>query len=184
MKKLAIILCGILCPLLVLGQNTFYSSRTEIETEFGKYKCLTNNMGIIHLFKADNIYADDSTVNKNQFYKFTGEPFKWRDEVLVKYDSWIEPLLYKIVREAFTHEQLNLLQDEEMGVKLYIETFAGRIFGVEFVFHETSYYNKIPISVYSKIEDKIKSKVWFKRTSLGMQLNYVTVYWQQNPSIE
>ena len=96
------------------------------------------------------------------------EPNNWRD------------LAMRIVREAFTAEQISRIrQGENFSIAMIICPQTGKVMEVNFTFHNRSGYATIPVATFRRIELALKEQIRFTPTTDGRRLNYIFRFWHQ-----
>ena len=181
MKKLLFYIFLLIPYSITFAQIRIYSKLNEFKYDNHTYACKTGDDGLVHLY-CKEYYNPNHAPNIPQVYTATGEEYIEYVKPLLKEETSTKPQCYNIVYQAFKQEILNSKDEDLLGIMLYFDSFTGKVYRVEFVFGEPTFYNRVDMKTYAQIESKIKEKVRFKTTDEGKKLNYVSLMWTQDPS--
>ncbi len=99
----------------------------------------------------------------------------------VKPNAGQSSVMLRIVDDAFSIEQAELLEGYYMFVALRVSSTTGRLTDVYFHFVKTTPYEDIPIEVFRNIEREMKNELLFEITDFGKSLTYSSLGWAQCP---
>lgn len=75
---------------------------------------------------------------------------------------------------------MKIVKGQKLGIGLYVDTTTGKVVGTEFTYHDLTPMAKMPISLFRKIELRMKEEIYFTLTDVGKKLNYIYFYWIQD----
>ena len=101
---------------------------------------------------------------------------------LTEDDNWTRTKRHSIVKEAFTAAEKQRVKGRKLTTTIIINSHTGKVDEVYFDFVNFEPYATIPVSVFRKIELELKKNVWFTPTAEGRKLNYILLWWGQDPS--
>jgi len=130
--------------------------------------------GLMTLYNSEKVY-----INTPLVYKNTGErpPFDLIREKRVEDEAWSFDRTMSIINNAFSLEQKLSVSGRLLGIAIYINSTTGRITDVKFTFTKRGPFARIPLSVFRKIEVKLKEEIYFTLTEAGRNVNYVFLGW-------
>ena len=94
----------------------------------------------------------------------------------------IDNKIKNIVNNAFTDEQVEMLEGRKFYIVFYISSFDGSITDVYFSFPTFSPYVNIPVGVFRQMEVEFKSNLVFELTDEGKRLTYCDMWWRDCPT--
>lgn len=114
-------------------------------------------------------------------------------ETLPYIDPWDSPDWYvitpemerqitNIVNNAFSAEQVEMLDGRKFNILFYISSTNGSITDVYFNFFTFSPYVNIPVGVFRQMEVEFKSNLVFELTDEGKKLTYCDMFWWDCPT--
>ena len=165
------------------AQTNYYSETKTFYEDGYTYQCDVENEVLAILYNKDTKYY-----GQTQMYRDTGEQYDFHagDPAHIKKDNWSKPKAFDIVNRAFSPEQKAKLQGNELLIELFIDSQTGKVADVVFEFPAVpgmDEYHTIPVSVYRQIEIELKKNIWFIPTSFGKSLNYIYMFWTQDPNV-
>ena len=175
MKKLIILIIATIFTLGLFAQNNTVVT-TTIQGDGYTYIKKTKKSRLVNLYNQDNEYTDIPMV-----YNKTGEDSD-SDEPrgkLVKEDNWTGLRAEQIVNTSFTAEQLDIIEGHDLGIGIYVDTTTGKVVGTEYTFIDSTPMAGMPLSLFRKIELRMKDEICFTLTDTGKKYNYLYFYWIQ-----
>ena len=178
-----LILC-FLCLSVFAQRDTAYSHlrlvSDTLRMDGYTYVCDTIGTTRVNLYSADNhpgreeiAYKDGTDIPFEKLLHDDIDAFVITDE--------LDRLMWSIVDDAFTKEQVASFGKWKLGITLNISSTTGRITDVYFEYVNLSDYTKIPVDVYRNIELRLKNEVVFTLTEEGKRLTYCYLGWSQTP---
>ena len=177
--KTIITLIGLLFCSTIIAQTNYYTETKTFYEDGYTYQCDVSPSKFVTLYNKENKFT-----YKNQIYKDTGKRFVMPEVGidLTEDDNWTQTKRHSIVIEAFTEAEKQKVKGHELMTTIIINSNTGKIDEVYFEFVNLQPYATIPISVFRKIELELKKNVWFSPTADGKKLNYILLWWDQDPS--
>lgn len=177
---LFLLLC---CPGIRLAAQTNYYTETKTFHEDGyTYQCDVNEASMVSLYNADYTYYKTKQINLT-----TGKAHRYIPGLSpLEREARTKPQCFAIVNRAFPPEIKARVNGRELMIKLYIESATGKIADVVFKFttdNLAEIYTQVPVSVYREIEVELKKSVRFTPSAEGKKLNYIFMFWQQDPNV-
>ena len=110
-----------------------------------------------------------------------GRPRRFDERIRdVEPDNWTRDLAMRIVREAFSAEEISRIrQGESFGIAMIISPETGRVIEVNFDFFYRSSYATIPVATFRRIELALIEQIRFTPTADGRRMNYIIRFWSQ-----
>ena len=167
------------CCIYTSAQTNYYTQTKTFYEDGYTYQCDLRGSGFVTLYNKENKWT-----HVEEIYKDTGKHFVMPEAGidLTEDDTWTYDKCRSIVVEAFTTEQKLKVKGREIFITMFINTDTGKVDEVNFEFVTVGGYATIPVSVYRKIELKIKKNIWFTLTEEGRKLNYIFQCWSQDPN--
>ncbi|NDV67027.1 DUF5043 domain-containing protein [Bacteroides sp. 224] len=178
MKNIIIAICLLCCVASVSAQTNYYTTtKTFYENDY-VYQCDVDAAKIVTLYNKSN-----NLMYIQQVYKSSGEIFIMPDNYipLCADDNWTRTKRLSIVNNAFSSSEKQRVRGKKLSVTMYISPDTGKVIEVSFLFGNFEPYATIPVSVYRKIEMELKNNVWYTPTTEGRKLNYIALWWAQEP---
>lgn len=94
----------------------------------------------------------------------------------------MERQITNIVNNAFSAEQVEMLDGRKFNILFYISSTNGSITDVYFNFFTFSPYVNIPVGVFRQMEVEFKSNIGFELTDEGKKLTYCDMFWWDCPT--
>lgn len=94
----------------------------------------------------------------------------------------MEKQITNIVNNAFSAEQVEMLDGKEFSILFDISSVSGHITDVYFNFFTFSPYVNIPVDVFRQMEVEFKSNIVFELTDEGKKLTYCGMFWWDCPT--
>jgi hypothetical protein len=176
MKKIIILLFITLCSMAIQAQTYYYNESKTFKMTGYTYKCDTTTYKLVTLYNINN-----KLTNCLERDMVTGKPFWGNEYNPLIADHWTKPKCYSIVNNAFTAEEKLRCKGEKLIIYLYINSQTGKLMEVKYNFTSNDPFATIPVSTYRKIETELKENVWFTPTEEGKKLNYIFLFWAQEP---
>ena len=180
--KFLIMVCFLLvCIAPIYSQNGYYTETKTFYEDGYTYQCEVCNDVLVILYNADKRFIGKPLIDKR-----TGKEYDNAGQPLFEEETWSKPKCYSIINQTFTPEEKARLTGKELLISLYIDAQTGKIADVEFrFFAKASFdpYATIPVSTYRQVEIELKKNVWFKPTAEGKNLNYIPLFWMQDPNV-
>ncbi|NDV84224.1 DUF5043 domain-containing protein [Bacteroides sp. 51] len=179
MKTISIFISFLFCVASVSSQTNYYTTTKTFYENGYIYQCDVAASKTVTLYNKSNKWT-----YVEQVYKGSGEIFIMPDDLSVEltdHNSWKNNKLISIINNAFSSAEKQRVRGHKLTSAIYINPITGRIDEVHFEFVTFGPYTTIPVSVYRKIETEIKSKIWFTITAEGKKLNYIMLFWGQEP---
>jgi hypothetical protein len=176
-KELLLIALMLCCAMGIKAQTYYYNESKTFKMTGYTYKCDTETFKLVTLYNINNVLTHSAEI-----YNATGKIFSMRySSATLEKDHWTKPKCYSIVNNAFTAEEKLRCKGEKLIIYLYINSQTGRIMEVKYRFLSIDPFATIPVSTYRKIETELKENVWFTPTEEGKKLNYIFLFWAQEP---
>ncbi len=165
------------------AQTNYYSETKTFYEDGYTYQCDVENEVLAILYNKDTKYY-----GQTQMYRDTGEQYDFHagDPAHIEKDNWTKPKAFAIVNKAFPPEQKAKLKGRNLIIELFINSQTGKIADVVFEFPSVTIvgdFNTAPVSIYRQIEVELKKNVWFVPTKFGKNLNYIYMFWAQDPNV-
>lgn len=179
MKSLFILFIISLFMVDLSAQTNYYSQDKTFYEDGYTYQCdVTEGAGFVSLYNKNNKY-----INIGQKNRYTGQKISREEELLDQFedDTWTKPKCYSIVNNAFSSIQKQRIKGNKFTIVMYIDPDSGKVADIKFQFTTFNPCSTIPISVYREIEVEIKKNIWFNITADGKKLNYIVLWWRQEP---
>ena len=178
MKKILTFIGLFFCA-TIMAQTNYYTATKTFNEDGYTYQCDVPSYKLVTLYNKDSHYT-----YMRQIYKDTGEPFCMPDAGidLTEGDNWTRTKRYTIVRDAFSAAEKQRVKGRELTITMVINSSTGKVDEVYFQFVTFDPYATIPVSVFRQIEVEIKKNIWYTPTSEGKKLNYILLWWGQDPS--
>lgn len=162
---------------LVVTAQTYYYDITRTFNENGyTYQCdVLGGAKFVTLYNKNKKFINVEQIDKN-----TGEQMSIDyNEQLLENDSWTRTKCLSIIDNAFSTAEKQRIKEKNrpISIVLYIDSDTGRIADVAYNFISNTPFGIIPISVYHKIEEELKEKIWFIPTKEGKKWNYIVLGW-------
>ncbi|MDN0053301.1 DUF5043 domain-containing protein, partial [Bacteroides caecigallinarum] len=157
----------------------YYSQDKTFYEDGYTYQCdVTEGAGLVNLYNKDSKYIYVKQINR-----YTGEEISIEQNRLRQFEeeTWTKPKCRSIVNNAFSSAEKQRVKGKEFTITMYIDPDTGKVTDVEFIFVTFNSYATIPISVYREMEVEIKKNIWFNITADGKKLNYIVLWWRQEP---
>ena len=156
--------------------------QSVLEMDDYTYVCDTVlNFSEVRLYNIDNMpWEQDATL-------LSGDPIPSKYIVDPNGMYTVKPIysthLQKksIVDNAFSKEQAELLNGEDLFIFLRVSSTTGKVTDVYFKFMTWEKYTEIPLDVFREMELKMKNELHFEITELGKSLTYSALFWSQCP---
>ena len=148
---------------------------TTIQGDGYTYIKETRKSRLVDLYNQENEYTNVPMDYKNA--EDESDSDSWGK--LVEDDGWSSLRAELIVNQSFTGEQMKIVKGHKLGVGIYVDTTTGKVVGTEFTYLDTTPMAEMPISLFRKIEMKMKEEIYFTLTDAGKKLNYIYFYWIQ-----
>ena len=155
---------------------------TKTITQLGyTYQCDVTSYKLVTLYNKENKWTYE-----DQIYKDTGKfyaPSIYEEKKLnpIIDDEEMTRKVLSIVDNAFTKDMAKQLGKERLVTTMYLDPNTGKVVEVCFIFTTFSPYAKVSVSAYRNIEVQLKEKISYTPTSVGRQLNYIMLSWDQKP---
>ena len=175
MKKLIFFIIATIFTLGLFAQSNTVVT-TTIQGDGYTYVKKTKKSRLVNLYNQDNEYTDVPME-----YNKTGESAE-SDEPrgkLVENDNWTGLRAEQIVNTSFTSEQMDNIEGHKLGIGLYVNTTTGKVVGTEYTFIDSTPMAGMPLSLFRKIELRMKDEIYFTLTNTGKKYNYIYFYWIQ-----
>lgn len=177
---LFVLLC---CTGIRLAAQTNYYTETKTFHEDGyTYQCDVNEAAMVSLYNADCTYYKTKQIDLT-----TGKAYRYIPGLSpLEREARTKPQCFAIVNRAFPPEIKARVNGRELMIILYIEPTTGKIADVVFEFttdNLAEIYTQVPVSVYREIEVELKENVRFTPSALGKKLNYIFMFWTQDPNV-
>ena len=179
MKSLFILYIISLFMVDLSAQTNYYSQDKTFYEDGYTYQCdVTEGAGLVNLYNKDSKYIYVKQINR-----YTGEEISIEQNRLRQFEeeTWTKPKCRSIVNNAFSSAEKQRVKGKEFTITMYIDPDTGKVTDVEFIFVTFNSYATIPISVYREMEVEIKKNIWFNITADGKKLNYIVLWWRQEP---
>jgi len=147
---------------------------TTIQGDGYTYIKETTESRLVKLYNQENEYVKIPIV-----YKETGEELPEIYTKCVEDDDWSSLRVELIVNQSFTAEQMKIVKGHKLGIGIYVDTTTGKVVGTKFTYLDTTPMAEMPISLFRKIELRMKEEIYFTLTDAGKKLNYIYFYWIQ-----
>lgn len=178
MKSLIILITFAVCALKISAQVNYYESARIFNENSYTYRCDVAESRLVTLYNKENKLANVDQINKITG-KFTSALYSNKRQL--QEDTWTKPKCFSIVNNAFSEEEKQRVKGSEFTITMYIDSDSGKVSEVDFHFSIIRPYATIPVSVYRKIEVELKKNIWFTPTEEGKKLNYLVLWWRQEP---
>lgn len=177
--KTLLTMIGLLFSAVITAQTNYYTATKTFYEDGYTYQCDVSASKSVTLYNKDSKWTYE-----RQIYTSTGDPFVMPDAGidLTEDDTWTHAKRYSIVKNAFTVVEKERVKGDELIISLVINSNTGKIDEVYFEFVNFDPYATIPVSVFRKIEMELKESVWYIPTAEGKKLNYILLWWSQDPS--
>ena len=176
--KISLIIASLLCISEATAQTYYYNTSNTFNETGYTYRCNTQSwdFGRVTLSNTNNIYTDADYVYKD------GRAFNEMDVMngivdLIEDDDWTKQKCMSIVDNAFSAEEKTRVRGKKFDVSMTIDPATGKVIEVDFRFLKNGPFATIPVTTYRKIEENLKSQVWFTLTPTGKQLKFVQRGW-------
>lgn len=148
---------------------------TTIQGDGYTYVKETKRSRLVNLYNQDNEFVGVPLV-----YKDTGKrpPFNSMEK-RVEADDWTALRAEQIVNTSFTAEQMDIIEGHDLGIGIYVDTTTGKVVGTEYTFIDSTPMAGMPLSLFRKIELRMKDEIYFTLTDAGKKCNYIYFYWIQ-----
>lgn len=152
----------------------------EIVLEDCTYIRETSSYGGIYLYQAGMSRKEKATYLNGEEVPMELYMTK-KGAFTVKPDGPKAKLIRKIVDDAFTINQADSLDGRFMVTTVRVSSTTGLVTDVYFHFAADTYYTKVPVEVYRRIEQRFKSELQFEITDFGKSLTFSSFGWAQCP---
>ena len=179
MKSLFILYIISLFMVDLSAQTNYYSQDKTFYEDGYTYQCdVTEGAGLVNLYNKDSKYIYVKQINR-----YTGEEISIEQNRLRQFEeeTWTKPKCRSIVNNAFSSAEKQRVKGKEFTITMYIDPDTGKVTDVEFIFVTFNSYATIPISVYREMEVEIKKNIWFNIKEKKKKLNYIVLWWRQEP---
>ena len=162
----------------ISAQEKYYQSTKTYHENGYTYQCDVAESRIATLYNKEN-----KLTNVDQINKITGDfPNSLsRKKNQLEVETWTKPKCFSIVNNAFSAAEKQRVKGSEFTITMYIDSDSGKVSEVNFRFSIIRPYATIPVSVYRKIEVELKKNIWFTPTEEGKKINYLVLWWRQEP---
>lgn len=172
MKKLiSLILLLTITSLIVRSQTTNYNNTGDIQGDGYVYTCVHKRKFTINLYNKENTIT---LQNAEQINRHTGIPVGDIQGMLVEEDNWTYDKCQSICSEILDSYLTQTDIISYVYVAVFVSPDTGRITDIVFEFGKNSTVAQAPISVFRKIETRLKNEIWFTPTPLGKTLNFIS----------
>lgn len=184
MKAFIFFLSIMMCTYMNLSAQPNYYTETKTFHEIGYiYQCDVNR-STVYLYNVETRFYN----KVEQIDLRTGKKYNGLLHMLphLERESRTKPQCYSIVNKAFPAEIKAKNNGMELSIDLYIDPTTGKIADVVFCFpsdESITPYPLAPVSVYREIEVELKKTVQFTPSAEGKNLNYIFMFWMQDPNV-
>lgn len=164
------------------AQTNYYAETKTFHEDGYTYQCDVNKASVASLYNAECHYYKTEQIDLR-----TGEKYKFLPGLQpLEKENQTKPQCFAIVNRAFPPEIKTKIKHIELCIALYINPATGQIADVVFRFPTLTSiapYTLVPISVYREIEIELKKSVRFTPSAEGKNLNYISMFWRQDPNV-
>ncbi len=175
MKKLIISMIATIFTLGLFAQSNT-AVITTIQGDGYTYVKKTKKSRLVNLYNQDNEYTDVPMVYNNAGENPDSENQRG---TVVEDDNWTNLRAEQIVNTSFTAEQMDIIEGHDLGIGIYVDTTTGKVVGTEYTFIDSTPMAGMPLSLFRKIELRMKDEICFTLTDTGKKYNYIYFYWIQ-----
>lgn len=179
MKALISIVIALFYTVIGSAQTYYYTETKTFKEDGYTYQCDVK-YGFATLYNKENKLTYEDNIDKR-----TGRAYSPKSKIMcMKEETWTKPKCFSIVNQAFSAKEKAILAGRELTTVLCISSETGKVSEVYFTFlaHKKNPYTTIPVSVFRNIEIELKKNVWFTPSEEGKNLNYILLWWEQDPN--
>ncbi|MDR0543840.1 MAG: DUF5043 domain-containing protein [Odoribacteraceae bacterium] len=92
-------------------------------------------------------------------------------------DTWTRSKSISIVDNTFSFAEKEWVKGEMLLVTMIIDSSTGKVIEVNFEFDKDTPFQQIPPTTFHKIEQQLKTEIWFTVTPAGKELTYCMAHW-------
>ena len=160
--------------------NYYEKTQTFVKNGF-TYQCDVLHKLHVTLYNKENKWTYENIIYKNTGKAYAPSIYEEKKLNPIVDNEEMTRKVLSIVDNAFTKDMAKKLGKEELLTTMYLDPNTGKVVEVCFIFTTFSPYAQIPLSVYRDIEVQLKENISYTPTSVGRQLNYIMLSWDQTP---
>jgi hypothetical protein len=175
LTAICLLLAGSLCAQTFRKDTSYYTTTQTIQGSGFKLQC--------DIYKGYRVTLHD--VNSKFTYVKWGKKDGTAMELGVsrgtipttENDTWTLSKSMSIVDNTFSSAEREWVKGKMLSVKMIIDSSTGKVIEVNFEFSKNSPFQQIPPTTFHKIEQQLKTEIWFTVTPVGKELTYCMAGW-------